>query len=63
MTAHRRRIKQTENLEKRLAAEARRLREEAEELPIGAARDQALRRACRCEMWVRSPGFRPPGLS
>jgi hypothetical protein len=55
MTSHRRRIKATENLERRLAAEARRFREQAEELPMGAERDEALRRARQCEKWLRPP--------
>jgi hypothetical protein len=39
----RRRAKQTEALEVRLAAEAERLRDEAKTLPPGAARDEMLR--------------------
>jgi hypothetical protein len=55
MTAHRRRIKATDNLEKRLASEAKRLREEAEELPIDEAREEVLRRTRQCEKWLRPP--------
>ena len=62
----RRRFKQTISLEERLAEEARRLREEAESLPHGPVRDEALRRARQAETgshmseWLRSPGLRPP---
>jgi hypothetical protein len=62
----RRRFKQTSSLEKRFAEEARRLREEAEFLPHGPARDEALRRARQAETgshmseWLRSPGLQPP---
>ena len=57
---HRRRFKQTLSLEERLAEEARRLREEAELLPHGPVRDEALRRARKAETgshmseWLRS---------
>ena len=62
----RRRFKQTVPLEVRLAEEARRLREEAESLPPGPVRDDALRRARQAETgshmseWLRSPGLQPP---
>ncbi|WP_244651852.1 hypothetical protein [Bradyrhizobium diazoefficiens] len=62
----RRRFKQTLSLEERLAEEARRLREEAELLPHGPVRDDALRRARQAETgshmseWLRSPGLQPP---
>lgn len=62
----RRRFKQTSSLEERLAEEARRLREEAELLPHGPVRDEALRRARQAETgshmseWLRSPGLQPP---
>ena len=62
----RRRFKQTISLEERLAEEARRLREEAESLPHGPVRDEALRRARQAETgshmseWLKSPGLRPP---
>ncbi|WP_259213088.1 hypothetical protein [Bradyrhizobium centrosematis] len=62
----RRRFKQTVPLEVRLAEEARRLREEAELLPHGPVRDDALRRARQAETgshmseWLTSPGLRPP---
>jgi len=64
--AERRRFKQTESLEERLAAEAKRLREEAKLLPRGPARQQVLRKARQAETgshmseWLRSPGLRPP---
>nr|WP_234679395.1 hypothetical protein [Bradyrhizobium sp. Oc8] len=62
----RRRFKQIVSLEDRLAEEARRLREEAESLPHGPVRDEALRRARQAEIgsqmseWLRSPGLQPP---
>lgn len=62
----RRRVKQTDSLEKRLAAEAERLREEARSLPPGAERDEILRKARQAETgsqmseWLRSPGLQPP---
>nr|WP_249140974.1 hypothetical protein [Bradyrhizobium liaoningense] len=66
MTQHRRRVKQTQTLEERLAEHARLLREEAELLPHGPVRDEALRRARQAETgshmseWLRSPGLQPP---
>lgn len=62
----RRRLKQTVALEERLAQEAKRLREEAQALPQGAAREALIRRARQAEEgshmseWLRSPGLRPP---
>lgn len=62
----RRRTKQVANLETRLAAEAKRLREEAEVLQPGAIRDEMLRKARQCETgshmsdWLRSPGLQAP---
>jgi hypothetical protein len=62
----RRRFKQTQSLEERLADEARRLREEARLLPPGAVRDEMLRRARQAETgskmseWLRSPELQPP---
>jgi hypothetical protein len=62
-----RRFEQAEtDLERRLAEEAKRLREAAELLPPGAVRDAALRRARQAETgshisgWLRSPGLQPP---
>jgi hypothetical protein len=61
-----RRFTQIDRLENRLATEARRLREEAELLPHGTAREEALRKARQAEtgshisQWLRSPGLRPP---
>ena len=63
----RRRFKQTETLESRLAEEAKRLREEAKSLPPGAAREALLRKARQCDTgshmseWLQSPGLRSPG--
>jgi len=62
----RRRFKQTDLLEDRLAEEAIRLRAEAKLLPPGAARDEMIRKARQAETgshmseWLRSPGLRPP---
>jgi hypothetical protein len=62
----RRRFKQTQSLEERLAEEAKRLREEAKSLPPGAVREALLRRARQAETgshmteWLTSPGLRPP---
>ena len=62
----RRRVKQTQSLEERLAEEAKRLRAEAKLLAPGAARDQLIRRAREAETsshmseWLRSPGLHPP---
>jgi hypothetical protein len=63
---NRRRVKHTDPLETRLAAEAERLRDEAKALPPGAARDEMLRKARQAETgsqmseWLRSPGLQPP---
>ncbi|MBH5367854.1 hypothetical protein [Bradyrhizobium glycinis] len=62
----RHRFKQVDTLEARLAAEAERLREQANLLPPGAARDEILRKARQAETgsqmseWLRSPGLQPP---
>ena len=62
----RRRFKQSDLLEDRLAVEAIRLREQARTMKPGAARDDVLRQARQCETgahvseWLRSPGLRPP---
>jgi hypothetical protein len=62
----RRRFKQTQSLELRLAKEAERLREEAKLLPPGVVREALLRRARQAETgshmsaWLRSPGLQPP---
>jgi hypothetical protein len=62
----RRRFKQTQPLEERLADEAKRLREEAKLLPPGAERDKIIRKARQAETgshlteWLTSPGLRPP---
>ncbi|PSO14064.1 hypothetical protein [Bradyrhizobium sp. MOS003] len=62
----RRRIKQTTSLEERLAAEARRLREQATLLPPGLERERAISKARVAETgshiseWLLSPGLRPP---
>jgi hypothetical protein len=62
----RRRFTQSESLEKRLADEAKSLREEAELLPPGRVRDEVLRKARQAETgsqlseWLRSPGLQSP---
>ena len=62
----RRRFKQTQSLEERLAEEAKRLREEAKLLPPGALREEIIRKARQAETgshmneWLTSPGLRPP---
>jgi hypothetical protein len=62
----RRRFKQTESLEQRLAEEASRLRKEARGTPPGVERDRLTRRARQAETgvhisnWLRSPGLQPP---
>ena len=62
----RRRIRQTQTLEARLAEEAKRLRAEAKLLPPGAVRDKLIRKARQAESsshmtgWLTSPGLRPP---
>lgn len=62
----RRRFKQTQSLEERLAQEAARLREQARKLPPGPEREILLRKARQAETgshmseWLRSPGLQPP---
>ncbi len=62
----RRRFRQIQSLEKRLAEEAKRLRAEAKLLPPGAERDEMIRKARQAEIaahmneWLTSPGLRPP---
>jgi hypothetical protein len=62
----RRRFKQTQSLEQRLADEAVSLREQAKLLPPGLVREQVLRKARQAETgsymseWLRSPGLQPP---
>ena len=66
MAERRRRFKQTQTFEERLAEEAERFRTAAEELPPGTARELLLRRARQAETashmsgWLRSPGLQPP---
>jgi hypothetical protein len=61
-----RRFKQTQTFEQRLAEEATRFRNAAEDLPQGMARELLLRRARQAETalhlsdWLRSPGLQPP---
>lgn len=62
----RRRFKQTESLEHRLADEAEKLRKLARGAPPGIERDRLLRRARQCETgshmseWLRSAELQKP---
>ena len=62
----RRRFKQTQSLEDRLAREAERLKDQARKLPHGSEREILLRKARQAETgshmteWLTSPGLRPP---
>jgi hypothetical protein len=62
----RRRFKQIDPLDKRLAEEAERLRNEAEGTPAGIERERLLRRARQVDTashlgeWLNSPGLRAP---
>jgi hypothetical protein len=62
----RRRFKQTQSLEERLAEAAKRLREEARSLPPGSRREEMLRKARQAETgshmseWLQSPGLQLP---
>jgi hypothetical protein len=62
----RRRFGQVQSLEQRLAAEAKRLRTDAESLPFGLEREALLRKARQAETgshmseWLTSPGLRTP---
>ncbi|WOH48231.1 hypothetical protein [Bradyrhizobium sp. sBnM-33] len=62
----RRRFKQIQSLEQRLAEEAKRLRGEAELLPHGYQRDAVEKKAREAETgsrisgWLRSPALRAP---
>lgn len=66
MSQQRRRFKQTETFEDRLAAEAERFRQAAAEAQPGMARELLLKRARQAETaahmndWLRSPGLQPP---
>jgi hypothetical protein len=65
----RRRVKQCDTLERRLAEEAKRLRDQANALLPGPERDIILRKLRQCETglhmteWLRSPELRPPTTS
>ena len=66
MILRRRRLKQTLPLEQRLIDEAERLRNSANLLKPGFARDAAIKKARQMEAaahmneWLASPGLRPP---
>ncbi|WP_036017765.1 hypothetical protein [Bradyrhizobium sp. WSM1743] len=62
MAKRRRRFKQTQSLEERLAAEAERLRASAKAAPPGVRREELLRKARQFEEglhmseWLKAPG-------
>jgi hypothetical protein len=62
----RRHIKHTTSFDDRLAAEAARIRKEADETLFGRERDEFLRKARQVETaahideWISSPGLQPP---
>lgn len=62
----RRRFKQTESLQERLLKFAKASREQARQLPAGAAREQLVKKARQAETtahldeWMSSPGLQPP---
>lgn len=66
MTAHRRRLKQTQTPKQRLTDQARHLREEARQMGPGCERDALLRKARQIETashideWLSSPELKPP---
>ena len=66
MIKRRRRVKQTEILEVRLAKEAAELRKKALNSPAGLEREQLLRRArladgaARMSEWLRAPALQAP---
>jgi hypothetical protein len=66
MVRRRRNVQHILALEKRLADEAKQLREEAEQLPPGFEREALLRKARQDETaahiteWLTSPGLRSP---
>ena len=65
----RRRFRQSESLEERLAEEAKRPRAEAKLLPPGGVRDEMMRKARLAETgshmteWLTSPGLCRPNCS
>jgi hypothetical protein len=62
----RKRIKQTETFDKRLAEQAQRLKDQAARMPFGKDRDDLLRRARQAETashvneWLSSTGLASP---
>jgi len=66
MTERRRSIKHTATFEERLAKEAERFRQAAEQAKPGMERELLLRRARQAETashmseWLKSPGLQPP---
>ena len=63
---HRRRFTQTTSLQDRLQAWSKDLRDQAENLPPGAERDELLRKlrqahtAAYLDDWSSAPGLQPP---
>jgi hypothetical protein len=62
----RQKLKQSRSLEERLAEQAAKLRDQASQLPVGAAREALLRKARLAETgahlsdWLTSPGLHAP---
>jgi hypothetical protein len=62
----RRRIKHKASFQERLADQAKRLRDQAETMPLGTERDDLVRRARQTETaahldaWLNSPGLSQP---
>jgi len=62
----RRRVKQTRSLEERMAEQAAKLKDQANQLPAGPEREALLKRARIAETgahlsdWLTSPGLQPP---
>jgi hypothetical protein len=62
----RRSFKENASLDQRLAEQAKRLRDQAQNVPPGIEREKLIRRARQAETfahmqdWLRSPGLHPP---
>jgi hypothetical protein len=62
----RRRIKQSQSLQDRLALFAKDARKQADELPPGSVKEDWLRKAGQADIaihideWINSPGLQPP---
>jgi len=63
------RVKHILTFDERLAAEAKRLKEQAGKLPLGKQRDELVRKARQIDVashmneWLSSPGLQPPKQS